>query len=65
VSVWNWIQRFGSDCVYRRKRVVAFFIDETAIQIGLKHYYLRKATEPVGKNILGIHISERRNCRDK
>jgi hypothetical protein len=34
VSVWNWIQRFGSCQIYKRKRVTAFIIDETVIQIG-------------------------------
>jgi hypothetical protein len=29
VSVWNWIQRFGSCQIYKRKRVTAFIIDET------------------------------------
>ena len=34
VAVWNWIQRFGSYHIYKRKRVSAFIIDETIIQIG-------------------------------
>ncbi|MGE5634974.1 MAG: hypothetical protein ACM3VV_07045, partial [Deltaproteobacteria bacterium] len=34
VSVlWNWIQRFAEYPVYKRKRVSAFIIDETVIQI--------------------------------
>jgi len=28
VSIWNWIQRFGSDPIYRRKRISACIIDE-------------------------------------
>ena len=32
VSIWNWIQRFGSCNIYKRKRVSAFIIDETVIQ---------------------------------
>jgi transposase-like protein len=54
VSVWNWIQRFGSSQIYKRKRVSAFIIDETVIQIGWKHYYLWIATEPIHKTLLGI-----------
>ena len=61
VSIWNWIQRFGSSQIYKRKRVSAFIIDETVIQIGWKHYYLWIATEPVHKTLLGIYISESRN----
>jgi putative transposase len=34
VSVWNWIQRFSSTQIYKRKRISAFIIDETVIQIG-------------------------------
>ena len=59
--IWNWIQRFGSFQIYKRKRVSAFIIDETVIQIGWKNYYLWVAIEPVHKTILGIHISEERN----
>jgi len=61
VSVWNWIQRFGSDPIYRRKRISAFIIDKTVIRTGWKHYFLWIATEPVHRSILGIYISERRN----
>jgi putative transposase len=34
VSVCKGIQRFGSCQIYKRKRVSAFIIDETVIQIG-------------------------------
>ena len=34
VSVWNWIQMFAEYPIYKKKRVSAFIIDETAIQIG-------------------------------
>ena len=61
VSVWNWIQRFGSCQIYKRKRVSAFIIDETIIQIGSQHFWLWIAIEPVHKSMLGIHISEERN----
>ena len=40
VSVWNWIQRFGSYQIYKRKRVSAFIIDETVIQVGNQKYWL-------------------------
>ena len=33
VSIWKWIQRFGSSHIYRRKRVSAFIIDETMIRL--------------------------------
>ena len=61
MSVWNWIQKFSQFPLYKRKRVSAFIIDETVIQIGWKNYYLWIAIEPVHKTILGIYISENRN----
>ena len=61
VSVWNWIQRFGSLQIYKRKRVSAFIIDETVIQIGNQHFWLWFCIEPIHSSVLGIHISEERN----
>ena len=61
VAVWDWIQRFGSSQIYKRKRVSAFIIDETIIQIGNQHFWLWIAIEPVNRTILGIYISEERN----
>ena len=62
VSVWNWIQKFGSTQIYKRKRVSAFIIDETVIQIGNQHYWLWLCIEPIHRSVLGIHISEERKC---
>ena len=33
VSIWNWIERFCSSQICKRKRVSAFIIGETIIQI--------------------------------
>ena len=61
VAVWNWLQRFGSCQIYKRKRVTAFIIDETIIQIGNQHFWLWFCIEPIHSSVLGIHISEERN----
>ena len=61
IAVWNWVQRFGSLPIYKRKRVSAFIIDETIIQIGNQHFWLWICIEPIHKTILGIHISDERN----
>src|ERR1044072_4878760 len=61
VSVWNWIQRFGCLQIYKRKRVSAFIIDETVIQTGNQHFWLRICIEPIHRSVLGINISEERN----
>ena len=61
VSVWNWIQRFGVYQIYKRKRIFAFIIDETVIQIGNQHFWLWICIEPIRKVVLGMYISEERN----
>ena len=62
IAIWNWIQRFGSCNIYnKRKRISAFIIDETVIQIGNQKYWLWICMEPVHRTILGIHISNERN----
>jgi len=61
VSIWNWIQRFGSCQIYKRKRVTAFIIDETIIQIGNQHFWLWFCIEPIHSSVLGIYLSEERN----
>jgi putative transposase len=62
VAVWNWIQRFGSLQIYNKnRRISAFIIDETVIQIGGQHFWLWICIEPVHRSVLGIYISEERN----
>lgn len=61
VSVWNWIQRFADYPIYKRKRVSAFIIDETVIQVGSQHFWLWFCIEPIHSSVLGIYISEERN----
>jgi transposase-like protein len=61
VSVWNWIQRFGTCTIYKRKRVSAFIIDEIMIQIGNKHYWLRICIESVRRSVFRNHTSQARN----
>ncbi len=61
VSVWNWIQRFAEYPLYKRKRVSAFIIDETVIQIGIQYFWLWFCIEPIHSSVLGIYISEERN----
>ena len=61
IAVWNWIQRFGSLQIYKRKRVSAFIIDETVIQIGNQHFWLWFCIEPIHSFVLENYISEVRN----
>ena len=60
VSVWNWIQRFAEYPIYKRKRISAFIIDETVIQIGSQNFWLWFCKEPYS-SVLGIYISAVRN----
>jgi putative transposase len=61
ISIWKWIQRFAEYPLYKRKKISAFIIDETAIQIGRQHFWLWFCTEPVNCSVLGIYISENKN----
>jgi putative transposase len=62
VAVWKWIQLFGSLQTYNKhRRISAFIIDDTMIQIGNQHFCLWNCIEPVHRSILGIYISEERN----
>jgi putative transposase len=63
VSVWNWIQRFGSCHTYKRKRASAFIIDETVIQTDNQHFWLWFCIEPIHRSVFGIYIQEERNIR--
>ena len=51
---------YGSCNIYKRKRIPAFIIDETFIQIGNQKYWLWVGMEPVHRTILGMHISNER-----
>ena len=46
----------------KHRRVSAFIIDETIIQIGKDYFWLRVAIiEPSNKEVLGIHLLLERN----
>ena len=47
--------------LYKRKRVSAFIIDETVIQIGNQYFWLWICIEPIHSSVLGIYISKERN----
>ena len=59
--IWNCIQRFGSCNIYKSKKISAFIIDETGIQVGNQKFWLWICIEPVYSSVLGIYISEERN----
>ena len=69
VAVWNWVQRFNPKIIYSRKRrVTAFVINETMIQIGRRRrrneaWWLWIAIEPVRSTVLvGVYfLSRHRN----
>jgi putative transposase len=47
--------------IYKRKRISAFIIDETGIQVGNQKFWLWICIEPVYSSVIGIYISEERN----
>ena len=61
VAIWKWVQRFNPKRLYCCKRVSAFLIDETMLQIGSTEAWLWVVIEPIHKQILGVYISRHRN----
>ena len=62
VAIWKWVQRFNPKRLYCcKRRVSAFLIDETMLQIGSTEAWLWVAIEPIHKQILGVYISRHRN----
>jgi len=64
VAIWYWIQEFNPKNLFpnkKNRRITAFIIDETAVQIGDNDAWLWVATEPIHLKILGVYISRHRN----
>ena len=61
VAVWKWVQKFNPTRIYHCKRVSAFLIDETMVQIGAEQAWLWIAVEPIHRQILGVYISKHWN----
>ena len=63
VAVWEWVQKLNPKQIYPCKRVSAFLIDETMIQIGdTKAWLWVVAVEPIHRVVLGgVYISRHRN----
>ena len=62
VSIRNWIQRFGSCQIYKRKRVSEFVIDETDIQFGNQHFWLWFCIKPIPVLCLESIFQKRETC---
>lgn len=53
----KWVQRFNPRRLYCYKRIAAFLIDETMLQIVSSEAWLRVVVEPIHKQIiLGVYI---------
>lgn len=61
VAVWYWVQQFDPKHLYPCKRVSAFLIDESQVQVGGYPAWLWIAIEPIHRVVLGVHISRHRN----
>ncbi len=61
VAIWYWVQKFSPVQFYQRRRVPAYLIDETQVQIGRNEAWLWIAIEPVHKTVLGVYVSRHRN----
>ena len=56
VAIWEWEQKFDPKQVYPCKRIAAFLIDETQMQIGGTEAWLWVAIEPIHRAILGVYL---------
>ncbi len=61
VAVWYWVQDIQPKQLYPCRRVTAFLIDETQVQIGGSEAWVWIATEPVHRTVLAIYVSRHRN----
>jgi transposase-like protein len=63
IAILEWVQKFDPKQVYPCKRIAAFLIDETQMQIGgTEEAWLWVAIiEPIHRAILGVYISRHRN----
>ena len=61
VSIWKWIQLFGKNALFYRRRVTAFIIDKTYIRIGGCEAWVWIAIEPVHRYILGVYLPYHKN----
>jgi putative transposase len=58
VAIWKWVQRFNPKRLYScKRRVSAFLIDETIIQIDSSNEaWLWITVEPIHRQILGVYL---------
>jgi transposase-like protein len=57
-AIWEWVQKFSPKRLYRCKRVSAFLIDETMLQIGTDEAWLWVAVELIQytNKFLDLHL---------
>lgn len=60
-AVWQWVQRYEPHRVFGARRVQAFLVDETYVQVGSFGAWVWVAVEPVHRRILGVHLSRHQN----
>src|ERR1700730_13595427 len=60
-AVWKWVQRYEPHQMFDVKRVQAFLVDETYVQVGSFEAWVWVAVEPVHRYILGIYLSRHQN----
>ena len=60
-AIWQWVQRYQPHRIYDVKRVQAFLVDETYVQVGSFEAWVWVAVEPVHRYILGVYLSRHQN----
>jgi len=60
-AVWKWVQRYEPHRVFDVKRVQAFLVDETYVEVGSFEAWVWVAVEPVHRYTLGVYLSRHQN----
>ena len=60
-AVWQWVQRYEPHRVFDVRRIQAFLVDETYVQVGSFEAWVWVAVEPVHRYILGVYLSRHQN----
>src|SRR5712691_3966960 len=60
-AVWKWVQRYEPHRVFDVRRVQAFLVDETYVEVGSFEAWVWVAVESVHRYILGVYLSRHQN----
>lgn len=60
-AAWKWVQRYEPHSIFDAKRVHAFLVDETCVEIRSFEAWVWDAVEPIHRLVFGVRLSRHRN----